>query len=86
MRIRASKHLLWQIVIAAIYNQFVTGVRQALFASLSQLQMLWHNDIHMVKLMEKLLEDPISDYKPFKRYVKYIDRLHYQYKHLYVCI
>ena len=49
--------------------QSVRGVGQSLFASLSQLKLLWQNDIDVVKNMETLLND--TAYKPLTRYQLY---------------
>ena len=50
-----------------IDRQIVMGMREYLFASLSQLELLWHNDIYIVKMMEKLLEESFVEYHPFQR-------------------
>ena len=56
------------LLIYLLNHKFVIGLKESLFASISQLELLWQNDIHVVKMMEKLLEEPIAEYKPFKRY------------------
>ena len=46
----------------------VNGEGQSLFASLAQLELLWQNDIDVVKTMEILLKEKIPEYRPIKRY------------------
>ena len=56
------------LVLTVIRPQIVIGVSESLFASLSQLEMLWQNDIDIVQTMEHLLEDQLPEYEPLKRY------------------
>ena len=56
------------MVLTVIRPQIVIGVSESLFASLSQLEMLWQNDIDIVQTMEHLLEDQLLEYEPLKRY------------------
>ena len=53
-------------------TQAVSGESSHLFGSLSQLELLWYNDKHVVKIMETLLEDSFIDYRPLKRYACYL--------------
>lgn len=57
-------------------SQILLGLKHNLFGSLSQLELLWKNDVHIVKMMETLIKENISDYSPLKKYV----RQHYQYQ------
>ena len=50
-----------------IFHQAARCGRQDLFASLSQLNLLWQNDIYIVQIMEKILREPIAEYEPLKR-------------------
>ena len=56
------------LVLNVIRPQIVFGVSESLFASLSQLELLWQNDIDIVQTMEHLLEDQLPEYEPLKRY------------------
>lgn len=59
------------IVIICVMNaHLLVALKQNLFASLSQLKLLWQNDLDIVKLMEPLMDDNSSEYVPLKRYVK----------------
>ena len=51
-----------------IYFPIVIGVKESLFAALSQLELLWHNEIYVVKNMENILEKPLAKYRPLERY------------------
>ena len=53
-------------------TQAASGESSHLFGSLSQLELLWYNDKHVVKIMETLLEDSFIDYRPLKRYACYL--------------
>ena len=56
------------LVLNLIRPQIVISVSESLFASLSQLELLWQNDIDIVQTMEHLLEDQLPEYEPLKRY------------------
>ena len=56
------------VALTVIGPQVVIGSSESLFASLSQLELLWQNDIDIVKTMEYLLKDNLPEYKPLKRY------------------
>ena len=57
------------LVLNVIRPQTVIGVSESLLASLSQLELLWQNDIDIVQTMEHLLEeDQLPEYEPLKRY------------------
>ena len=64
-------YLLQISIVLLIINDpwVVIGLRQSLFASLSQLQLLWHNDKYIVKIMERILETPSAEYRPLQRCV-----------------
>ena len=57
------------LLLTTIQLPIVIAIRQSLFASLSQLQLLWHNDIHIVKIMEHILETASEEYRPLQRFV-----------------
>ena len=56
------------LLIIVLNLQLVISVKHALFSSISQLELLWQNDIDTVKIMENLLEESVLEYKPLKRY------------------
>ena len=59
---------IWTFVTLSIFRpQIVISVSESLFASLGQLELLWQNDINVVKAMEHLVEERLPEYKPFKR-------------------
>ena len=55
------------LLIIVLNLQLVIGVKHALFSSISQLELLWQNDIDTVKIMENLLEESVLEYKPLKK-------------------
>ena len=60
---------IWAFVtLTVLHPQIVIGSSESFFASLGQLELLWQNDINIVKTMEHLLEDNLPEYKPLKRY------------------
>ena len=48
-------------------HQIVSSESDYLFASLSQLELLWQNEIRLVKIMEGILADPLAEYRPLTR-------------------
>ena len=60
---------MWTFVAMIIIRpEIVISVSESLFASLSQLELLWQNDIKIVKTMEDLLEERLPEYDPLKRF------------------
>ena len=60
---------MWTFVALIIIRpEIVISVSESLFASLSQLELLWQNDINVVKTMEHLLEERLPEYEPLKRF------------------
>ena len=56
------------LLFIVIKFQHLISVKQSLFTSLSQLEVLWQNDIDVVKIMETVLEENLPEYLPLKRY------------------
>ena len=56
------------IILCLMNSQILLGLKHNLFGSLSQLELLWKNDVHIVKMMETLIKENISDYSPLKKY------------------
>ena len=56
------------VALSLIRPQIVISVSESLFASLSQLELLWQNDINVVKTMENLLGERLPEYEPLKRF------------------
>ena len=60
---------IWTFVTLSIFRpQIVISVSESLFASLGQLELLWQNDINVVKTMEHLLEERLPEYEHLKRF------------------
>ena len=60
---------MWTFVALIIIRpEIVISVSESLFASLSQMELLWQNDINVVKTMEHLLEERLPEYEPLKRF------------------
>ena len=60
---------IWTFVTLSIIRPqiVISDQSESLFASLSQLELLWQNDINVVKTMEHLLEERLPEYEPLKR-------------------
>ena len=51
-----------------VVPQIVICGGQSLFASLGQLELLWQNELEVVKIMESVVSEHVTGLKPFKRY------------------
>ena len=56
------------LILNCMLPHIVRGESQSLFASLGQLELLWKNELDVVKTMESLLKEKIPEYRPIKRY------------------
>ena len=71
MKVLRIPSLFWicgTMIFKFLDTQTVSSEGQLLFASLGQLELLWQNDIAVVKAMEILLMEKLSEYRPLKRY------------------
>ena len=56
------------VIFDILHFQIVMGEGQSLFASLGQLELLWENDIYVVKTIKTAFRENDPEYLPFKRY------------------
>ena len=68
LNIQVYNCMLTFVALIIIRPEIVISVSESLFASLSQMELLWQNDINVVKTMEHLLEERLPEYEPLKRF------------------